>query len=269
MNTIQTPPEYVPVAGRQASGQQNRIHVAPPWIRPMTDGDLSAVAALHQQGLPTRLHGHGGRTLLMLYYGELLRSADTIGLVADQDGDITGFVCGVRSRGVIRRRLLTRHKLRLCLLAIRQLSTSLRTLRDLGRRWLIPAASPTDAATHGDIELRPIVVSDRERGRGIADRLMHAFVQQVEELGRSSVWLRTAARNKPAIRAYEKFGFRRVRSNAATGNAAEVFFHLDVRTIVPGAELTTLGQNTGVFVSSSRSGVPSDTIRPHRRRGGC
>jgi ribosomal protein S18 acetylase RimI-like enzyme len=66
--------------------------------------------------------------------------------------------------------------------------------------------------THADLESYPahlhINVDSAWRGRGLGQRLMETYLQQLRELGVQGVYLETTSLNEAACRLYEKMGFR-------------------------------------------------------------
>ena len=66
--------------------------------------------------------------------------------------------------------------------------------------------------THADHEAYPahlhINVDSAWRGRGLGQRLMEAYLQQLRGLGVPGVYLETTSLNEAACRLYEKMGFR-------------------------------------------------------------
>ena len=65
---------------------------------------------------------------------------------------------------------------------------------------------------HVDLENYPahlhINVDSAWRGRGLGQRLMETYLQQLRELGVQGVYLETTSLNEAACRLYEKMGFR-------------------------------------------------------------
>jgi len=65
---------------------------------------------------------------------------------------------------------------------------------------------------HADLESYPahlhINVDSAWRGRGLGQRLMETYLQQLRELGVQGVYLETTSLNEAACRLYEKMGFR-------------------------------------------------------------
>ncbi len=58
-----------------------------------------------------------------------------------------------------------------------------------------------------ELELEPVVVSRRYRGKGIGTQLVKAIIQAARKNGRSMLSVRPVARNDPAIRFFRKMGF--------------------------------------------------------------
>lgn len=54
-------------------------------------------------------------------------------------------------------------------------------------------------------------VAAPHRGRGLGEALMHGVHEQARARGLREIWLEVLVQNEPAIRLYEKLGYRRVR----------------------------------------------------------
>jgi putative acetyltransferase len=77
---------------------------------------------------------------------------------------------------------------------------------------------------HGDdaFELAKMAVDPPARGQGHGDRLIAAAIDFARERGAARVELLTNSLLVPALRLYEKHGFRRVPVSAREGNYARV-----------------------------------------------
>src|SRR5258708_4024260 len=79
-------------------------------VRPMTQGDVAAVARLHMRAFPGFFLTSLGDRFLRYYYRMFPKYGGTIALVAETaSGDIAGFAVGAANAPGFYRRLLRRH----------------------------------------------------------------------------------------------------------------------------------------------------------------
>lgn len=62
----------------------------------------------------------------------------------------------------------------------------------------------------GCFELAKMAVSPKAQGKGVGQRLMQAAVDKALSLGESKIFLESNTKLEPAIRLYEKFGFKKI-----------------------------------------------------------
>jgi ribosomal protein S18 acetylase RimI-like enzyme len=61
-----------------------------------------------------------------------------------------------------------------------------------------------------EVELARIIVAPGHRGKGFGTRLVQALLDRAVKLGHSNIFLRVRPGNTPAIRTYERVGFKPV-----------------------------------------------------------
>jgi [ribosomal protein S18]-alanine N-acetyltransferase len=62
----------------------------------------------------------------------------------------------------------------------------------------------------GEAEILSVAVADRWRGRGLAQRLLDLHLRRLAGLGVAAVFLEVEDGNRPALRLYQRAGFREV-----------------------------------------------------------
>ena len=72
-------------------------------------------------------------------------------------------------------------------------------------------------------KLRILYVSERERGRGVATRLVNTLMDKAREIGYSVISLRTTNNQIEARQLYKKFGFKKISSIPNTSFAKGSF----------------------------------------------
>lgn len=184
-------------------------------IRPLETGDAGAVAALHQAALHTRMAGMAGRHLLACYYRALVAGVGGCGFVAlEPDGRVAGFICGVWDPAAVRKNLLRMTWGRLLSWGGVHVFCHPASLADIFRRLLPCRAQRCRLGGEAEYELRPIVVAEEYRGRGIAEHLLRQLLEDVRNRGYKSVMLKTEIDNVRANAFYVKHGFALERTAA-------------------------------------------------------
>ena len=175
-------------------------------VRPMKEGDLGAVVAIHLAAFPNFFLTFLGPRFLRVFYGAVMR--DGIALVAAGDDRVAGFVVGMLDSKSFYRRLLRKRFLQVAFAIVpavlRRPSTLLRVIRRARQR--------TSEESTG-AELMSLAVDPREQRHGAGRALVEAFVTRVREAGAGSLWLITDAADNDAVKTfYESVGFTRRRS---------------------------------------------------------
>lgn len=175
-------------------------------IVPLQESHRDIIASLHMQYLRTPYRGRAGRGLLSVYYRALAQNEGACGYVAEKEGSIVGYVCGVWDPGKVRHMLISKYWLILCFWGFLQALFSLRLIKDIVLR-LGTRRTGTSYQESG-YELRPIVVDITERGSGLAARLVDTLIADALKRGYSSVYLYTEDNNDTANAFYHKAHFR-------------------------------------------------------------
>jgi ribosomal protein S18 acetylase RimI-like enzyme len=176
-------------------------------IVPLLPNRAHSVARLHLQFLPSDFGPWAGERLLTMYYAEVAAGAGASGYIAELDGEVVGYVCGVWQPRKLHRLLVKGHWPKLILWGAAQhierpvvLAKNLRRICAVFRR-----SGPSD----NGYELRPIVVSSALHGSGISGRLVKALLADAAIRGFDRVHLYVDVNNYAAIRFYEKQNFQR------------------------------------------------------------
>lgn len=177
----------------------------------MTKQHCKAVARLHASSLTSKLCKLSGLQLLELYYAAASTQNGAAGYVAVCGDEIAGYVLGVWSRKQLCVDIINNTPIKfgywLCIeLVGRILRLLLNNDRTLRQRRIAPAnlekyVSPIE------YELRPIVVSEKWRGQGIAQKLIKELIDDAARRGYKIVYLHVESSNTVALQCYEKMGF--------------------------------------------------------------
>lgn len=175
-----------------------------PLLRPARRGDEPALARLHREGLPEAFLPALGDRFLRLLYRAMAEDPESVVVVAEAEGEVVGFACGVASVRRFYRRFFRRRALRAGLAAAPQLLRP-----DVARRALETARYPGRAGGLPDAELLAIAVDERWRRRGLGEGLAGAVAEGLGRLGAAELKVVVGADNGPANRFYARVGFRR------------------------------------------------------------
>lgn len=174
-------------------------------IAPMQPAHCRAVARLHLQHLTTPFMGKPGLELLSLYYKEVSKGQGGCGYVAVLDGEVVGYICGIWDRQTLRRNLLRRAWFWALFWSFAQELTKPKLFINFIQRL-----NQTMRNRVGDFEgyeLRPIVVSPKARGNGVAGRLLEAIYKDANERGYETIQLFAEPENARANSFYQKNRF--------------------------------------------------------------
>jgi ribosomal protein S18 acetylase RimI-like enzyme len=81
----------------------------------------------------------------------------------------------------------------------------------------------------GSVEIRRLRVDERFRRRGIGSGLMDQALRHCQDHGHLRIILDTFMEREPAVRLFQKFRFRHVRTRR-TGEKDKLYFYLDLYT---------------------------------------
>lgn len=164
-------------------------------------------ASLHINNLRTFFKGRSGIQVLEIYYRALVRSSGGTGFVAVVNGDVIGYICGIWDAASIRNVLIKHYWARLLFWLGWQVVENPDILKEIFDRMLSRQERGKQRSSNG-CELRPIVVSKQARGKGLAEKLLIALLDDAKHRGFSSIYLKTETDNTSANRFYSKSGFK-------------------------------------------------------------
>lgn len=184
-------------------------------IVPLAARHCHSLARLHLAHLSTEFKGEPGRRLLQAYYRAVAEGRGACGYVAEEDGRVMGYVCGVWDRSALRAVLLRQHRPELLAWGAAQVIIQPRLITSLTGRLRQPAHE-LELAEPG-YELRPIVVAPAARGNGLAAELVRVLLADAARRGFQRMHLVTEVDNMAANALYRKMGFQPVGTLSRTG----------------------------------------------------
>jgi glycosyltransferase involved in cell wall biosynthesis/ribosomal protein S18 acetylase RimI-like enzyme len=178
-----------------------------PLIRRATAADLTRIVTIHQKAFKNFFVTRLGAPFLRRYYELVLNYPTGIVLVSEEQGGLTGFVCGFRDPGDFYR-LMWRNRRAFALPALAALlrhpSLAANLIKAVHRIQTSAAQAPPRSC-----ELSSIAVAPEACGNGLGKALLQAFLQQSWSMDVQSVFLTTdATANEAANAMYREVGFQ-------------------------------------------------------------
>ncbi len=188
-------------------------------VRPAEVADLAAIARVHVRAFDGFFLTLLGEGFLREYYRLTLEHDGGLLLVAESEGQVTGFASGFL-RPVAFYERLSRSKWRLAPAILRAVLRRPSTLgRILGAARHVGGREAAKAPWDGDpAELASIGVDPAHGGHGIGTALLEAFASSAGKSGADYVYLTTDADHNDGVNAfYARNGFDLVTSYTAAG----------------------------------------------------
>ena len=173
-----------------------------PVVRLGTDTDAVAAGLLHAEQITGGFLSLLGSGFLTRLYRRICRSSSSYLLVAEEGGQVVGFVAGCTDvRGLYRAFLL--HD---------GLVSAFGAFGRLLRGWrqafeTLRHGSGDGVGTGRGVELLAIAVDPSHRGRGIGQQLVAAFLQRVIASQEHAAYVVVAVENAQAVGLYRRAGF--------------------------------------------------------------
>lgn len=173
-------------------------------IVPLHTQHADQVAALHIAGIPTGFISSLGIKFVTALYRAIAESPYGFGYVEVIDEKVVGFVAFTTNLKGLYKTICRRSGLRFFFLLSSRL-ISLRTLKKIFETLFYPNKVKTPDLPQA--ELLSIAVSQTERGKGIAGKLILHGLAESHNAGIDRVKVLVADFNQPANRLYRKTGF--------------------------------------------------------------
>ncbi|MFH1674154.1 MAG: GNAT family N-acetyltransferase [Pseudomonadota bacterium] len=205
------------------SGTENEDSLTNVEVKTMTIDHLTAVVSLH-----CRIHynwfiTHIGKRFLTRFYREFIGRPGNCGAVAFCSGKAAGFVVGTANLSRFYRDFYRHNLCPLALLLMQRvvvnafvrqeifkrlahLKFAFRSLFDPGPKKV---ASKTDTSAPFAASLIAIGVIPEFQRKGIGDKLLRCFCEELQKKGADAVGVRTTPGNYKAVAFYEKNGWKR------------------------------------------------------------
>ncbi len=173
--------------------------------RDAVEGDMPAVARLHEQCFQGTFIASLGEALIADYYLEFLREGGPFVLAFDED-KLVGLCMGYYAGSEARNAFVAKNKSRL---ARRLLGLCMSFNRVAIKKCFGYVFSRKQAASapRAEADLLSICVLDEYRGKKVSRRLLEEFEQRVAEAGKKDVTLSVYKTNGRAIAFYKKMGY--------------------------------------------------------------
>lgn len=180
-----------------------------PFIRTMEARDLPFIVRVHLASFRGFFLTFLGPAFLLELYSGILADPSGIAFVAQDDGQIVGFVAGASESAGLYSRLLRHRWWRFALVS---LAPVLRNPRIVPRLLRAIKKPKLERAAGNEGTLMSIAVLPEKQGRGIGQALVQAFLAEAIRRGLSKVNLTTDKVDNDAVNLfYQRLGFVCVR----------------------------------------------------------
>jgi ribosomal protein S18 acetylase RimI-like enzyme len=173
-------------------------------IRSLQINDSRSVAELHIRNLQTSFTGWSGLQLLTLYYKAITRGIGGCGFISEENGYITGYICGIWDPNALNRVLISNFFVQLIFWSAIQVLDHPSQFFSMIRRMNQREDKKINLEGY---ELRPIVVSPEARGSGVAMKLVKRLLEDAAQKSYAKIFLITEKDNIAAQNLYQKMGF--------------------------------------------------------------
>lgn len=219
-------------------------------LRPLRPGDVERVVDIHLGALKEGLVASLGRPFLerALYPALLSPGSSGVGFVQVRQGRVVGFAAGLTDASALPGALLRNRPLLSLAAPARKCLDGPGALQEIleaaGRLLYLPSRRPP-------ARLLFLAVEEDYQGRGLALKLLEAFLERCRRAGAPFCEVGTPAGNLPARRLYEHVGFSLERERRGRDRVT-AFYRIDLE----GAQDASGGALRGVKKSPSQAEQP-------------
>ncbi len=164
--------------------------------------DAAAVGALHAERISEGFLSHLGPRFLARLYRRITLVPDSFLIVAEYQGDTTGFIAGSGDVSGLYRSFLVRDGIPAALGSAGHLIVGWRRVVETLRH-----GSANGAGTGRGAELLAVAVERHRSGHGTGHMLVEAFLSEVSRRGHTAAHVVVGADNVSAISMYRRSGF--------------------------------------------------------------
>lgn len=180
-------------------------------ISPMQQEHIMAAVEIHIKSFPGFFSTILGSKYVSIVYSELIKLPDRVAFVAqDKDQELMGFIIGMTDQSNFYSQMLKKHWLKIALASLQAVIRKPQLISRLLRALLYPRESRKASA---NALLLSIAVLPTYNGKGIGQRLLQAFLNEMEQMEIPSVCLTTDAKhNERTNHFYQESGFKIIRT---------------------------------------------------------
>jgi len=198
-----------------------------PHIRPMQADDSPRIAELHVSGIPTGFISSLGVKAVSAIYTRVVAEGTSFGLVAEQDGDIVGFVAFSSNLPRLYKTMILKSGLPLVVKMVRKFF-SLRAITKICQTLLYPCRTRRLALPTA--ELLAVVVSTQHQGHGLAKKLVFEGLRLCVGWHVNEVKVLVSQENAAANRLYLACGFELMNTFDSHGVPSNIYVYRSHKT---------------------------------------
>ena len=173
-----------------------------PVVRVGDDSDAPAASQIHVEQITGGFLSFLGPDFLTRLYRRVCRSSSSFLLVAEDEGQVVGFIAGCADVRDLYRSFLLRDGLASAFGALGRLLRGWRRALETLRH-----GSGDGLGTGRGVELLAIAVDPSHQGRGIGEQLVTAFLRRVAADQAHAAYVVVAVENARAVSLYRRAGF--------------------------------------------------------------
>jgi len=189
-------------------------------IEKLSPRDCLDAAKLHIVGIRTGFISSLGIEFVTALYEAIAQSKDSFGFVAEQNGEVLGFIAFTGNLNKLYKSVILKKGLRLALLLASKM-LSFQRIRKTVETLFYP--SRIKKMSLPSAELLSIVVAPESQGKGLGGQLLQKGLAEGAKRGIEKVKVLVGADNKPANKLYLKCGFELVGQIDSHGVVSNIY----------------------------------------------
>jgi ribosomal protein S18 acetylase RimI-like enzyme len=189
-------------------------------IHPLRRQHCQQTARLHMEGIATGFISSLGPGFVAALYDAIAEDPNSFGFAAVENDRVLGFVAFTTNLSKLYRYVALKKGLKFAVVLIRRMC-SFQALNKVWDNVLYP--SKMKKMDLPDAELLSIAVAPEGRGKGIAQQLVDAGMEECRKRRIEKVKVLVADFNEPANKLYQKTGFQRVCQITSHGVLSNIY----------------------------------------------
>lgn len=189
-------------------------------IRPIEIDDVYAIASLHVKGIEGGFISSLGVEFVEALYEVVILDKTSFGFVADDEGNVVGFIAFTVNLNRLYRRIILKSGVRFAFILAGKL-LSLKRIKKVCETFFYP--SRTARLNLPNAELLAVVIASDSGGKGFGAQLTHVGLEECAKRGIGNVKVMVGKDNIQANKLYSKCGFELICQIDSHGVASNIY----------------------------------------------